>query len=507
MTRSNSTWLAQLLPVSALALAAACYPTPIEGSGDSGETTDGDTTSGSTTNGNTTSPSTSAAPTTDDSDSTTVGTTVDPTDNTTTDPITTTDPGPECGDGKLDPGEECDLGPMNSDNGLCTSSCALSVCGDGLVGPGEGCDDGNQNDRDDCKNDCSLASCGDGELQMGEECDDGNLDNGDGCLISCTFATCGDGFINEGIETCDDGNADNTDECTTLCLAPACDDGLISGAETDLDCGGGCPGCAVGESCVDNADCAEMTCYMQLCEPPPIDQTSCMDWLMDMPNAKDGVYKIDPDGLGGVAAYDVYCIMEDPMLGGGWTLVLKADGGEDTFRYDEPLWTNTMTLNPADADFDHKQAKLASYQLVSFTEILVGVEAPILADPPKPAWLVLPLAGESLHALISPGDHVQTMLGRDEWIKLVNGGALQPNCNREGLNAVDEINMDDHRARIGIIGNDQMDCQSPNSRIGIGCGGESWINGPGPSVGNAAGKLPNDPPPVIVEGFGWVFVR
>ena len=136
MTRSNSTWLAQLLPVSALALAAACYPTPIEGSGDSGETTDGDTTSGSTTNGNTTSPSTSAAPTTDDSDSTTAGTTVDPTDNTTTDPITTTDPGPECGDGKLDPGEECDLGPMNSDNGLCTSSCALSVCGDDLTQPG-----------------------------------------------------------------------------------------------------------------------------------------------------------------------------------------------------------------------------------------------------------------------------------------------------------------------------------------------------------------------------------
>mgnify|MGYP000176561760 FL=1 len=50
---------------------------------------------------------------------------------------------PYCGDGNLDPGEECDDGLDN--NGLdqsCLPDCNLNVCGDGNLGPGEFCDDG-----------------------------------------------------------------------------------------------------------------------------------------------------------------------------------------------------------------------------------------------------------------------------------------------------------------------------------------------------------------------------
>ncbi|XP_062969894.1 acetylcholinesterase collagenic tail peptide isoform X2 [Cynocephalus volans] len=45
-------------------------------------------------------------------------------------------------------------------------------------------------------------TCGDGVLQPGEECDDGNSDKGDDC-ISCHRAYCGDGHRHEGVEDCD----------------------------------------------------------------------------------------------------------------------------------------------------------------------------------------------------------------------------------------------------------------------------------------------------------------
>lgn len=45
-------------------------------------------------------------------------------------------------------------------------------------------------------------TCGDGVLQPGEECDDGNHDMGDDC-IDCHRAYCGDGYRHQGVEDCD----------------------------------------------------------------------------------------------------------------------------------------------------------------------------------------------------------------------------------------------------------------------------------------------------------------
>jgi cysteine-rich repeat protein len=73
-------------------------------------------------------------------------------------------------------------------------------CGDGSLDPTEECDDGNDVDNDDCTSACRLPRCGDGLTQRGEECDDGNLSNADGCLTSCLVASCGDGFVHKGEE-------------------------------------------------------------------------------------------------------------------------------------------------------------------------------------------------------------------------------------------------------------------------------------------------------------------
>jgi hypothetical protein len=94
----------------------------------------------------------------------------------------TGEPDPVCGDGVLDPGEQCDDGAANSDNAFCTVDCLLNTCGDGLVFVGwELCDQGSSNNDaygHACTTMCTPgARCGDHIVQPEEECDLG-VDNG-----------------------------------------------------------------------------------------------------------------------------------------------------------------------------------------------------------------------------------------------------------------------------------------------------------------------------------------
>src|SRR5262249_28144837 len=86
----------------------------------------------------------------------------------------------------------------------CGSATAV-ICGNGVVDPGEECDG-----QPDCTTDCrhKLPGCGDGKVDPGEQCDDGNTQSGDGCSSTCqneVSEACGNGTIDPG-ETCDDGN-------------------------------------------------------------------------------------------------------------------------------------------------------------------------------------------------------------------------------------------------------------------------------------------------------------
>lgn len=101
-----------------------------------------------------------------------------------------------CGDGVIQKllGEECE--PILHDAALpyrCTQQCKIASlsCGDGKVDPGEECDQGKENsDRPDasCRTTCKLSKCGDGLLDTNEECDDGNLFAGDDCNDLCRIA-------------------------------------------------------------------------------------------------------------------------------------------------------------------------------------------------------------------------------------------------------------------------------------------------------------------------------
>jgi cysteine-rich repeat protein len=114
------------------------------------------------------------------------------------------------------------------------------VCGDGFVDPGEECDDGNTLDGDGCSHDCKIEhSCGDGIVDPGEQCDDANNIDTDGC-IACKLAFCGDGFVEAGVEQCDDGNNIDGDGCSAACMVEL-------GTRVSFT-GTGCPVNTVGKS-------------------------------------------------------------------------------------------------------------------------------------------------------------------------------------------------------------------------------------------------------------------
>jgi cysteine-rich repeat protein len=175
-----------------------------------------------------------------------------------------------CGNGTVDPGEECDDANLMRGDG-CGASCQIEcywscgscgppgpclitpVCGDGRIDSPEACDDGNGADGDGCAADCAtiergwrcpavghrcIPTCGDGHVVGPESCDDSNTIAGDGCsevcLVEPSAARCGDGVV-QGAEECDEGMA-NSDArgagCTTRCkLGGYCGDSVVDALE------------------------------------------------------------------------------------------------------------------------------------------------------------------------------------------------------------------------------------------------------------------------------------
>ena len=152
-------------------------------------------------------------------------------------------PAPYCGNKAVDGafGEVCDDGVNSGQPGSCTVDCKAFVplvsCGDGKIQPPEQCDDGanNGSSTGTCDTHCRL-KCGNGFKDPGEQCDNGVNDGSYGsCNANCTLAGyCGDA-IKSGPEQCDFGANDvpvstayGSGVCTTACtFAPYCGDGRV----------------------------------------------------------------------------------------------------------------------------------------------------------------------------------------------------------------------------------------------------------------------------------------
>ncbi|MCA9700994.1 MAG: hypothetical protein KC431_25940, partial [Myxococcales bacterium] len=253
--------------------------------------------------------------------------------------------------------------------------------------------------------------------------------------------------------------------------------------------------------CVDPMDCMVGNCLEGSC----VTVGSCKELKeADMGGTlPSGPYQIDPDGDGGMDPFMVWCDME--TAGGGWTLVLKSNADSPVFHYDSPEWMSDVPYEPGNYMLDRTETKLPSYSTVAFDDVMVAMESPVGMDPDP---LVLhqinfAVAGNSLFELISSDAYTMTGAGRDEWLTLVDGSALQANCNKEGFN-VTGVNVGTwSHVRIGIIGNEQNDCTSPDSRLGIGGAGTA-CGTLDAATGNFTGCNAQN---VNLLSFGLVFVR
>ena len=134
-----------------------------------------------------------------------------------------------------------------------------------------------------------------------------------------------------------------------------------------------------------------------------------------------------------------------------------------------------------------------------FSKICLGMKT---HGQEKTNFIVINKTADSLYSLIADGQYRATSLGRDTWKSLVGSEAsLQTNCNKEGFNAIGDIFG--AKARIGIIGNQQNDCGSCNSRIGFGTGG--W-RGDSNTCGNEATLSPDNGNKNI-KAMGYILVQ
>jgi len=198
----------------------------------------------------------------------------------------------ECGNDVLDPGEECDGIDDAACPGLCRDSCVCPVCGDDILDPGEDCD---PPDGVTCDDSCMfIGVCGDDILDPGEECD-GTADAACPglCRDTCVCPGCGDGMLDPG-EECDPpasqgGAADCTDQCTLI----ECGDSVVDPPE---ECD---PPASQGGDVKCNDDCTLAVCGDEEiegdeeCDPPESQggMMGCSDECM-LPECGDSV--VDP---------------------------------------------------------------------------------------------------------------------------------------------------------------------------------------------------------------------
>lgn len=127
--------------------------------------------------------------------------------------------------------------------------------GQGGAGGAAGCDDATTCPASETE--CATAVC------VGGECALEPVDMGAACNLqeTGTGVVCdGDGNCVACLETSHCPGAAVCDVDATACVPAPCVDGVQNGAETDIDCGGECGTCDIGEYCLDADDCDSAYC-------------------------------------------------------------------------------------------------------------------------------------------------------------------------------------------------------------------------------------------------------
>jgi len=309
--------------------------------------------------------------------------------------------GAECGNGRLEMGEECD----GDDVGI--ADCE----GLGLEGGALGCNADCTFDVTQCTGD---ASCGNGVIEYPEQCDTADLAGEDcesqgfdsgtlGCTSACTLdtsqceivAVCGDGEV-EGGEECDGADlADAT--CESLGLGSgdlACGADChfdVSGCDQAADCGNDareypedCDGADLaGEDCVSQGfDGGTLGCAMDCafdtsgCTTAPV----CGDGVAEAPEACDGTDLAGQDcasqGFGGGAlGCAVDCTFDTSGCVGDTVPVCVPDPTTPVQR-DESSGAHVVSFTCTDADGDSLSVATTDSSAVPDGGVAFGNDGP-----------------------------------------------------------------------------------------------------------------------------------
>lgn len=306
-----------------------------------------------------------------------------------------------------------------------------------------------------------------------------NCDDAGSCTVG---ATCAGGACLPGAQTrdCDDDNVCTLDACAT---------------------GSGCvhQAVAAGTACGVGGVCGVEGCILPEALGIP---NSCLAIAKATPQGPSGVYWLDPDGAGAAEPFQAWCDLHGD--GGGWTLVLKLDGADPKTNYDAPLWTDSLPINSASFGLGAAAAKLASFWTMPLTELRVGlrrIDKDTQAD--ELHWIVLPLSAPSLRAAFAIEKATPSTLGLFAWESLLSDASLQPFCLDEGINVQTSSGA---AVRVGIVGNNEADCGSVDSWLGLG-GRANICGNPGtPTTGNLACWNP-DHGDRTAPRWGYLMVR
>ncbi|XP_048586420.1 uncharacterized protein LOC116618647 [Nematostella vectensis] len=248
--------------------------------------------------------------------------------------------------------------------------------------------------------------------------------------------------------------------------------------------------CKNGGTCV--PDCSESGFKCQctlanngkLCNGWTVAISSCKDILEKTSHRKNMAYTFTV----GSKETDVYCHMSSICGSGGWTLVMKIDGAKSTFQCASSYWSDKLEYNPdsGKTGFDKNETKLSTFWGVSFENLCLG-----MSYSGGLRHGLLTYRATSLYDVIADGTYRGTTAGRAMWFGLLAGSSLQNNCNREGFNPLGRI-------RLGIMSNQENDCNSPDSYIGFGYGSLA--------SGNSCHLTCNNGEKTIYT-FGYIFVK
>ncbi len=251
--------------------------------------------------------------------------------------------------------------------------------------------------------------------------------------------------------------------CTTgaRCQAGAC---LPATATASCDDGNACTAdaCAPGQGCghtaLDGVACGAGTCTAGVClaaEVTPIAASCAAIAAAASVTPSDGVYWLDPDGAGPLPPFQAWCDLHAD--GGGWTLAMKIDGADPQFAYGGDAWLKPKAFGSG--GLDGKAAVLPSAWALPITAIRVG-----FWQNNAWRWLTLPVTASALQAVFIANQPVPTTAGLPAWEALLADGSLQSHCQLEGFNIVTASTS----LRIGIQGNNENDCGTVDSWIGVG---------------------------------------